>query len=106
MKPSRPQQSAQSPSVAAYTSKPAAYQPSNNRNAEDEIQEVVPVKSEPRDLISTTSVQQHHSDFVDDNQSLAPVGDEMYYQEEQYADYEHYQDQTDHSSILEPICIY
>ena len=98
VKPTRPQQSTQSPLVASYTSKPATYQPSNNRHSEDEIQEVVPVKSEPRDLISTTSVQQqHHSEYVDDSQSLAPVGDELYYQEEQYADYEHYQDQTDYT---------
>ena len=58
---------------------------------EDEIQEVVPVKTEPRDHTSSV-VTPSQGSYSSNSHSLAPVEDESYgYQDDHYAEYDQYQ---------------
>jgi len=61
------------------------------QNIEDEIQEVVPVKTEPRDHTSSV-VTPSQGSYSSNSHSLAPVEDESYgYQDDHYAEYDQYQ---------------
>jgi len=58
---------------------------------EDEVQEVVPVKTEPRDHPPNPPPPSQGT-YSSDSHSLAPVEDESYiYQDDQYAEYEQYE---------------
>jgi len=82
-------------SLPASTSSPAIFS-SPGQGMDDDIQEVVPVKTEPREhpLPSTPTVLPPVQDT--DRHSLAPVEDGDYgYQDDQYAEYDQYQAEGD-----------
>jgi hypothetical protein len=70
---------------------------STSQGLDDDIQEVIPVKTEPRDPPPTSapSAVQPSQDIytAPDSHSLAPVEDDSFgYQDDQYAEYEQYED--------------
>jgi hypothetical protein len=86
----------------------SAHFPSLSQGMDNELQEVVPVKTEPRDLpparTPTTPLLPHAQDiYTPESHSLAPVEDDSYvYQDDQYAEYDQYQaDLAPGASVLD-----
>jgi len=91
-----PKRSRPPPSAPATpTTISAAHFSSVTQDMEDDIQEVVPVKTEPRDPPPPPTVMPPPQDIytTPDSHSLAPVEDDSFgYQDDQYAEYEQYED--------------
>ena len=74
---------------------------STGYNMDDDIQEVLPVKTEPRDIppTTTTAVSKPSKDLytTDNSNSLAHLEDDSYgYQLDQQVEYEQYEESQDH----------
>merc|ERR1711936_315913 len=86
------------PSVPVPTA-PAHF--SAPQSTEDDIQEVVPVKTEPRDH-PTPVVTPSQGSYSANSHSLAPVEDDSYgYQDDQYAEYDQYQGDLVHGGAAQ-----
>jgi len=98
---SRPQPLTNVPTVSNPTSKFS----SASHNMDADIEEVVPVKTEPRDTAPTTPNMLQPAATQDlyttpSNQSLAPVEEDSYgYQDDQYAEYEQYDEGQDYGMV-------
>ena len=95
------------------TTKPSRPPPDTTNYTEDtdEIQEIVPVKSEPSDPLRPPNIQHQPTSVVPDQppalyttQALATTeGQDMVYQEENYEDYEQYETEQYNATGMEDV---